>query len=267
MKIYVSPSVQEHNIGYGQYGTEEARMNAVADVLCSILTYNSIQFKRNNSSMALAQIIADSNAYCTSSDVHLAIHSNAGPSSAEGTVGFYYKGSVNGQKLAQCIYNRVAPLSPGKDRGVVADTGYGEIVKTKAMATIIEVGFHTNPADSQYIMNHAKELGIVLAQGLGDYMGIAMKIPPQYAPAPQQPTTPPVEDPKNKQIKDLQAQVANLQSQITTKDKSLSDLQTAKDSAENRALCAEREVQRLNDLLAKDDEIFKNFGSRIAAAK
>jgi hypothetical protein len=33
MRIYIAPSNQEHNIGVGNYGTEEERMNQLADKL------------------------------------------------------------------------------------------------------------------------------------------------------------------------------------------------------------------------------------------
>ena len=31
--VYLSPSVQENNIGIGNYGTEEKRMNEIADIV------------------------------------------------------------------------------------------------------------------------------------------------------------------------------------------------------------------------------------------
>jgi len=33
VSVYLSPSVQQWNVGWGNYGTEEYRMNLVADVV------------------------------------------------------------------------------------------------------------------------------------------------------------------------------------------------------------------------------------------
>lgn len=57
--VYLSPSTQERNIGYGNYSTEEKRMNGVADVVQEILVEHGIkvyimfpirnhQYHRNN---------------------------------------------------------------------------------------------------------------------------------------------------------------------------------------------------------------------------
>lgn len=37
MRIYVSPSAQENNLGVNGYGTEEQRMNAITNYLVPIL--------------------------------------------------------------------------------------------------------------------------------------------------------------------------------------------------------------------------------------
>ncbi len=42
MKVYLSPSTQENNIGIGGYGTEEKRMNQVADVVERLLKSSGI---------------------------------------------------------------------------------------------------------------------------------------------------------------------------------------------------------------------------------
>ena len=35
--IYLSPSAQEYNIGYGDFGSEEYRMNRIADIVEKML--------------------------------------------------------------------------------------------------------------------------------------------------------------------------------------------------------------------------------------
>ena len=59
--VYISPSVQHFNVGYGDYGTEEQRMNQLADALQYELERNGVTTARNNPDMTLAQVVADSN--------------------------------------------------------------------------------------------------------------------------------------------------------------------------------------------------------------
>lgn len=75
--IYISPSTQQSNIGAGSYGSEEYRMNQIADSLEKILeeTGRYIIY-RNDPQMSVSEIIAQSNRI--NPDIHVTIHSNAG---------------------------------------------------------------------------------------------------------------------------------------------------------------------------------------------
>ena len=59
--IYLSPSTQERNIGFGEYGTEEYRMNILADKIQNIFKQYNIQVHRNSPNWNLGQIVSDSN--------------------------------------------------------------------------------------------------------------------------------------------------------------------------------------------------------------
>ena len=59
--VYLSPSTQENNIGYGDYGTEEERMQQVCDVVQEELLRHGITVFRNTPDMTLNQVVADSN--------------------------------------------------------------------------------------------------------------------------------------------------------------------------------------------------------------
>lgn len=74
--IYLSPSTQENNVGAGSYGTEEQRMNQVADVIQKVLERHGVRVYRNKPEWPLSQVVVDSNA--KKPDVHFAVHSNAG---------------------------------------------------------------------------------------------------------------------------------------------------------------------------------------------
>ncbi|WPD20167.1 N-acetylmuramoyl-L-alanine amidase [Thermaerobacter composti] len=178
-KVYLSPSVQEHNVGVGDYGTEEQRMQVIGALVETYLRANGFDVRRNRPEMSLKDIIIDSNRY--QPDAHVAIHSNAG--GGEGTEAWYYPGSEQGRKLAQAVYDEVAPLSPGKDRGLKTSSVFAELRSTVAPAVILEVGFHDNPADAAWIMSQPRQIAKAIARGICRYFGKAFKDPDTPAPA------------------------------------------------------------------------------------
>ena len=177
-KVYVSPSVQEHNVGVGAYGTEEQRMQVIGALVETSLRANGFDVRRNRPEMSLKDIVLDSNRYRP--DAHVAIHSNAG--GGEGTEAWHYPGSEQGRKLAQCVYDEVAPLSPGKDRGLKTSAVFAELRSTIAPAVILEVGFHDNPADAAWIMSKPRQIAKAITRGICRYFGKAFKDPDAAAP-------------------------------------------------------------------------------------
>jgi N-acetylmuramoyl-L-alanine amidase len=181
-KVYISPSTQEHNIGAGNYGTEEKQMNLIGDVVVQLLQYNKFIVYRNKPTMTLQQAVADSNSKDV--DIHFAIHSNAGGNGkARGGEVFYV--SEKGKKLAAAVYKYLEPLTPTADRGVKKHEHLYELNKTKAPAALAEVMFHDNEEDALFIMKHIQQLGEVIAHGICDYFNVEFKKP--QAKPPEQP--------------------------------------------------------------------------------
>lgn len=173
--VYLSPSTQEHNKGAGAYGTEEFRMNQLADVCEQILKQHRVVVYRNKPEMSLAQVVADSNAQ--KPNIHFAIHSNAG--GGRGCEAFCHRFGGEGEKLAGAIYGQLEPLTPSGDRGV--KEGYNrfgpgkplyELANTNAPAALAEVGFHDNPEDAAWIVNNTEAIGTALAKGILKYFEI-----------------------------------------------------------------------------------------------
>ena len=184
VKVYISPSSQEDNRGVGNYGTEEVRMNQIADVVERELKRVGITTLRNNPSMNITQMVTASNNF--GADVHLAIHSNAG--GGTGAEAYYYTGSASSQKLAQAVYNNLAPMTPTGDRGVKATTQLYEVWATNAVATLVEIAFHDNATDASFIVNNIQAIGIAIAKGVCSYFGIAFGTSQTATPTPTQST-------------------------------------------------------------------------------
>lgn len=167
-KVYISPSSQQDNVGVGNFGTEETRMNQIADVVETELKRVGIGTLRNNPSMDITQMVTASNNF--GADVHLAIHSNAG--GATGAEAYYYTTSASGKLLAQKVYDNLAPMTPTGDRGIKATTELYEVWATNAIATLVEIAFHDNATDASFIINNIQAIGIAIAKGVCSYLGI-----------------------------------------------------------------------------------------------
>lgn len=170
-KVYVSPSLQEHNIGAGDYGTEEYRMNQIADVVVPLLQYNNFTVYRNKPEMSLSQVVSESNSKHV--DIHVAIHSNAGG----GRGAEVYYTSNNGKILASDLYKYIEPLTPTSDRGVKHTDSLYELNETVAVAALIEVAFHDNRDDANFIINNIDAIGEAIAKGVCDYFNVQFKKP------------------------------------------------------------------------------------------
>lgn len=205
-KVYISPSTQDHNSGLSPFTTEEAQMNAIADILISLLDKDGrFLTKRNLPSMDDVYSIAqDSNSW--GADIHIPIHSNAG--GGEGTEVYSYGPNTNSEKLAKCLYNQIAPLSPGNDRGVKYNTRLIEVGDSvKATSALIELAFHDNQADATWLAYNHEMIAQGLYKGICDYYGYdykALTVTP-----PVTPSTPPTVD-KTTQAINLLNQVIQL---------------------------------------------------------
>lgn len=172
MRIYLSPSVQENNRGVGNYGTEEQRMNEIADVVQRELSNrNNIELKRNNKNMNSVQITNDSNGW--RADYHCAFHSNAG--GGKGCEVYHFVDGTDNLsvKIARRVYNNVVKISPNPGRGLKSGMNLFEVNNNiKAVSFLIEIGFHDNPVDANFIVNEKEKIGIAIANGILEHLRI-----------------------------------------------------------------------------------------------
>lgn len=184
-KIYLSPSTQEYNPYVTGAGSEESFMNLLADAMEPILLLNGIQFSRNTPDMTAASSIRQANA--GQYDFYLALHSNAsGPGSEgrnRGIIAFYYPGSANGQRAAELFAAALREIYPLPNQVTTrSTTTLAEVKRTKAPAVLLEIGYHDNAADAQWIAGHIDLIAQTLVQAMTEYFGL-----PYVYPGPSQP--------------------------------------------------------------------------------
>ena len=183
-EVYLSPSPRHFNRGYGTYGTEEERMNLIADVAELELVRNGLTVERNNPSYDLQTVVAEANAQ--NSDVYVALRSVFCDAGVRGAKVFYYRPGTNSQRLAEDLYAELSAVTPTEDRGVsegqsvYGGLGFYELRRTRMPAAIVEVGCHGNPQDADFIIRHVVQLGIAVAKGILDYFGLPYAaLPPE----------------------------------------------------------------------------------------
>lgn len=180
-EVYLSPSPRHFNRGYGTFGTEEERMNLIADVVELELVRNGLTTARNNPAYDLPTVVSDANAQ--NSDIYVAIRSVNCDAGVRGSRIYYYRPGSNSQRLAEDIYARLSRITPTEDRGVetgqnvYGGLGFYELRRTRMPAVIVEVGCHNNPLDADFIVRNVYEIGVAIAQGILDYFGLPYTTP------------------------------------------------------------------------------------------
>ncbi len=176
--IYLSPSTQEFN-PYNGGGNEELYMNIIADEMEPYLAASGIQFVRNTPGMTAASSIAASNS--GNFDLHLALHSNAtatGNGAVRGSEVYYYPSSVSGKRFADIIAKNLRLIYPLPDRvRTVPTTSLGEVARTKAPGVLIELAYHDNPEDAEWIRNNTELIAANIVLSLTEYFGIPFNTP------------------------------------------------------------------------------------------
>ena len=172
--IYLSPSVQEFN-PYITGGNEEFYMNRIADAMVPYLLASGITVTRNNPGDSLAQVIRQSNA--GDYDLHLALHSNAAPENLSGLIKgpdvYYYRDSSRGKAAADIFANNLKLIYPDPSLvSTVPTTTLVELRRTKAPAVLVEVAYHDNVEDANWIINNIEEIAENLALSVADFLGV-----------------------------------------------------------------------------------------------
>jgi N-acetylmuramoyl-L-alanine amidase len=178
--VFLSPSTQEYNNYITGGGSEEYYMNLIADAMIPYLEASGINYSRNNPALTVANSIAQSNA--GTYDLHLAIHSNASPESSPGAFRgpnvYYYSTSQEGRRAADIFANNLKAIYPNPDLVItLPTTTLTELRRTVAPAILVEVAYHDNWGDANWIVNNIGPIAGNLALSLTEFLGIPFVSP------------------------------------------------------------------------------------------
>ncbi len=169
--IYLSPSTQPYNL-YATGGNEQQWMNLLADRMEPLLTSAGINYDRKSLELSAADAIRAVNA--GSYDLSVALHSNAAPESLAGTLQginvYYYPGSEAGKRAATIIAEGLKKIYPHPNLVHAGPTtAIGEVARTRSPTAFLEIGYHDNIVDSQWIQANLGPLAQNIVASLSEY--------------------------------------------------------------------------------------------------
>jgi N-acetylmuramoyl-L-alanine amidase len=174
--LILSPSQQIHNTYVDSKLTEEQIMGVVALLLNDRLSKKYETYLVDTGDMQ--SNIKMSNQICADVKkkygkenvvvVHLSIHSNAFRGTSRGALGLYY--SESGRKMLETVLKPLFALTEVKDEGLRQDKSLAELKKTDAIAGLVEISYHDNKADKEWILNNINEISVALSKGFDEYV-------------------------------------------------------------------------------------------------
>ncbi len=187
-KIYISPSSQPANTYAVGNTNEQEQCRKIAAALEKELDRCGFNSKAGLSGTMYTRT-AESNSF--GADLHLPIHTNAFDGKVAGLRIMVYKKGGEAEKIAKAIMDTLAPITPGKSDGISTYPGLYEIKNSKAICVYIEVGFHDNKEEAQWIIDHTQDIAVAIAKGLCNHYGVkyvADKAEPQPEVKPAEKT-------------------------------------------------------------------------------
>lgn len=164
-KIYLSPSDQYNNRyadGVHNEGEVCHRISGACEIYLKKYGFDVLRGKTGT----YVERCKQANKY--NPDLYICIHTNAG--GGDGTLMMCWPGSEN-NAIIKKIYNAVAKISPGKDDGIKARTDLYEIKNSTALCAYLEIAFHDNAKEAQWLDEHSSEIGRAIAKAVADYYG------------------------------------------------------------------------------------------------
>lgn len=165
IKVYLNPSVQIKNLYVNNLGNEGKNMNDIVEYMVEDLcNVDYIDLKYNLSYLSLSESVSESNKF--NADIHFALHSNAG-----GGKGSEIYTSKNNE-FAKYIYDKYTKgIGNYEKRGVKTTSTLYEIKNSKAEnRVLLELLFHDNAKEAQYIVDNKKYIADILSEGIKDYI-------------------------------------------------------------------------------------------------
>lgn len=168
-KIYISPSSQPANTYAVGKTNEQEQCRKIGTALEKELDRCGFDSKSGNTGTMYTRV-AESNKM--GADLHLPIHTNACNGKVAGLRIFVSKKGGEAEKIAKAIDKTLAPITPGTSDGISCQPQLYEVKSSNAICVYIEVGFHDNKEEAQWIIDHTQDIAVAIAKGLCNHYGV-----------------------------------------------------------------------------------------------
>lgn len=109
-------------------------------------------------------------------DIFVSLHCNSfSDSQAQGVEVYAYPNSDKGKDLSQAILDHIIKDNLYTQNRGLKTAKFAVLRLTKMPATLVELGFITNPEDIEILTNKQDELALAVAKGILAYLGIEYK--------------------------------------------------------------------------------------------
>lgn len=171
-KIYFSPSDQTRNTYAVGNTTEAIQCRKIALECVKIAERCGFLAKTNttdDSEHSMENRVAESNVW--GANLHIPIHTNAYNGNVQGTRIFVHKQNEAANKAAKCIMDTLSPITPGNSDSI-APAGFYEIMYSNSACVYVEVAFHDNAEEAQWIIDNTEEIAEAIVKGICNYYGV-----------------------------------------------------------------------------------------------
>lgn len=167
--IYLSPSSQPANTYAVGNTNEQEQCRKIAAALDKELDRCGFNSKAGLSGSMYTRV-AESNQF--GAGLHMPIHTNGFDGKVAGLRIMIMKMGGEAEQIAKAIMAELAPITPGTSDGISVQPGLYEIKATKAICVYIEVGFHDNPEEAKWIIEHTQDIAVAIAKGVCNHYGV-----------------------------------------------------------------------------------------------
>ena len=168
--IYISPSSQPTNTYAVGNTNEQEQCRKIAAALKAVLDRCQVPAAAGMDGTMYTRV-KESNQLDTC--LHMPIHTNGFDGTVAGLRIMVSKLGGEAEQIAKAIMETLAPITPGKSDGIHVMKNLYEINATKAVCVYVEVGFHDNPEEAQWIIDHTQDIAEAIAKALCKHYGYA----------------------------------------------------------------------------------------------
>lgn len=168
--IYISPSSQPANTYAVGNTNEQTQCRKIGAALEEALMRCGLDAVAGLDGTMYTRVAQSNDA---NARLHLPIHTNAFDGKVAGLRIMVYKMGGEAEAIAKAIMEMLAPITPGTSDGISAQPQLYEIANSSGICVYIEVGFHDNPQEAQWIIDHTQDIAEAICKGLCKHYGVA----------------------------------------------------------------------------------------------